>query len=69
MQREIQFRYFSNNNNNNNNWDIYTVIVSLSLDNYWTITAFTALSLISLIHGYYKRNRHFQRYVVSKPLA
>ena len=21
------------------------------------------------IHGYYKRNRHFQRYVVSKPLA
>jgi len=21
------------------------------------------------IQGYYKRNRHFQRYVVSKPLA
>jgi len=21
------------------------------------------------IHGYYKRNRHFQPYVVSKPLA
>jgi hypothetical protein len=22
-----------------------------------------------IIQGYYKRNRHFQRYVVSKPLA
>ena len=29
----------------------------------------SGLSFIINIQGYYKRNRHFQRYVVSKPLA
>ena len=24
---------------------------------------------VKIVQGYYKRNRHFQRYVVSKPLA
>ena len=36
----------------------------------WLKDRFTEnLHALTEISGYYKRNRHFQRYVVSKPLA
>ena len=42
---------------------------------YWPSSGYKSIysrklhSISHKIQGYYKRNRHFQRYVVSKPLA
>jgi hypothetical protein len=58
---------------NNETWFYLKVYVKSQNNMYFmgrfNVTARSAITWYYDIQGYYKRNRHFQRYVVSKPFS